>query len=105
MLLQDLLFWIVYRSPLNQIIIPCTKSSGVLYLFDNFSMVYVKEKMYNKNPGKGENFSVKINNWIVQPWWLGSLARYLSHSVEEVHLAIVGFGDLLIQVLSISTIV
>ena len=26
----------------------------------------------------------------VQPWWLGSLALYLSHSVEEVHLEIGG---------------
>ena len=31
-----------------------------------------------------------LNIFIVQPWWLGLLARYLSHSVEEVHLAIGG---------------
>ena len=33
-----------------------------------------------------------ISNKMVQPWWLGSLARYLSHSVEEVHLAIGGLN-------------
>ena len=26
------------------------------------------------NPGKGENFSVKISNWVVnQPWWLSGI--------------------------------
>ena len=29
-------------------------------------------------------------NLRVQPWWLGSLARYLLHSVEEAHLVIGG---------------
>ena len=35
-------------------------------------------------------FFLEITQSKVQPWWLGSLARYLSHSVEEVHLAISG---------------
>ena len=26
------------------------------------------------NPGKGENYSLKISNWITQPWWLGGRA-------------------------------
>ena len=32
-------------------------------------------KVPGSNPGKGENFSMKISNCIIQPWWLGSLTR------------------------------
>ena len=42
------------------------------------------------------DFELIINYGKVQPWWPGSLAHYLSHSVEEVHLAIGGSNPILV---------
>ena len=28
-------------------------------------------EVWGSNPGKGENFAMKISNWFTQPWWLG----------------------------------